>query len=387
MFQAYLRILLRHKRVLIVGPFVASLMGFGISYVLPQVYESETTLLPREGNSQFSALFAGLAGQAGGTLPMGLLGGNNKGADLKEVALSRTVLDRVIDKLGLAKKFEDLDSRDALRKKVRKMVKVVPPTLKNNVLIIRAEANDAQLAADLANTYVDEIKILLDEIGYSDATKTRRFVETQLSRAKDELATAEQSLTEYQAESKLVSLPEAVQSTIKVLSDLEATRIQSSMALSETEASLGQLEKYVDSLQTDPNQLLALKVKNQGLKAQQEAVSLAQRKLLAQMNELPPKAMKLARLERDLQVKNAIYLALTQQYETAIITEAKDSEAFYSLDAAIPAEKPERPKKLLNLLIGAILGGIASLWVVFILELRTRSHRATSNTPDAMPRV
>lgn len=42
--------------------------------------------------------------------------------------------------------------------------------------------------------------------------------------------------------------------------------------------------------------------------------------------------MELARLQRDVQVLNGVYLVLTQQYETALIAESKESDAFLVLD-------------------------------------------------------
>ncbi|MNY31127.1 cryptic autophosphorylating protein tyrosine kinase Etk [compost metagenome] len=109
--------------------------------------------------------------------------------------------------------------------------------------------------------------------------------------------------------------------------------------------------------------MVELEIKRKALATQRSELSKAQEGFLDKLSKLPPKGMELARLQRDLQVRNAIFLALSQQYESAIINENKESEAFLPLDKAEASDFPSSPNKRRNAIVGLLLGLIVGVSV------------------------
>ncbi|MNY41637.1 Tyrosine-protein kinase etk [compost metagenome] len=144
--------------------------------------------------------------------------------------------------------------------------------------------------------------------------------------------------------------------SIRAVSDLEAQRVGAVVQIKGTDEALDEVRTRVGSLQANPSTLAELEIKQKSLAAQETALKEAQKTYLDKLIKLPPKAMALARLQRDVQVHNAIYLALTQQYQTALINESKDSESFLPLDQAEAPIYPTKPRKSTNTILGALLG-------------------------------
>lgn len=344
----------KHFRFILLCTLLAGLTAFVLSLVIPKVYRAEVTLLPRQSSGGLSSLI-GLSG-AESMLPFGSMLGARKNEDLAEILVSRSMTERVVGKLNLGKAISGWKTQEELVEIVRKSVKILPANIKVKVITIQAEAKDSALAANIANAYADELKLFLDELGYSDATKNRKFIEEQLARTRQDLIVAEKTLAEFQKENRLVSLPDAAKATIETLSDLEAKRIEVATRERAYAGMTSTLTSKVGALQADPTRLIELEVQQNALKEQKVALDRAQREFQSVLSNLPPKGLQLGRLQRDVEIQNAIFLALTQQYEAALITEAKDSDAFFILDKAFASEKPIRPSKKLNTALGLMLG-------------------------------
>ncbi|MNX62621.1 Tyrosine-protein kinase etk [compost metagenome] len=351
-----LRVLWQRKRFIASTTVIAGMCALAVSFVIPKTYSAEATLLPQPDTGAMGSLAATIGSQLGAAA--GMLGGmgTNKADELVEILNSRNMTDRVIAKCQLDKELTGWKFRSDLMTKTRKMVKITGPTLKNKLVIIKVDAPKAELAARIANTYVAELKGMLDEIGYNQASKDRRFIEAQLAKTKQELAVAEEKLSQYQAKHNIAALPETVGASIKTLSALEAQQIEAEAQLRSVDETLLAMRSGVSALQSDPNLVSELELKRKGISAQKSALNQAKESFIGKISALPPKAMAFARLQRDVQVQNAIYLALSQQFEAAVITESKDSDAFLPLDKADIPERASKPKKKVNTALGLIVG-------------------------------
>jgi len=74
------------------------------------------------------------------------------------------------------------------------------------------------------------------------------------------------------------------------------------------------------------------------------------------MNNLPEKSLKLARLKREQQVANNIFIMLRNKYEENRIAEASRIGSVRIVDNAIQPKEPIKPKKKVNLILGVLLG-------------------------------
>lgn len=91
---------------------------------------------------------------------------------------------------------------------------------------------------------------------------------------------------------------------------------------------------------------------------------LAQAK--SQLVALPPTMMTLARLQRDLEVKQEVFKLLAAEEVNARITEAKEVPRLQVLDEAVVPERKEQPSAAHNALLVGALGSFLGVIGAFI---------------------
>jgi uncharacterized protein involved in exopolysaccharide biosynthesis len=77
-----------------------------------------------------------------------------------------------------------------------------------------------------------------------------------------------------------------------------------------------------------------------------------------------------AKLQRDVQVKQEVYLTLAKAYEEARIAEVRDIPVLTVIDSAVAPVRRSFPRRKLNTLLGLLLGAIAGLALVLLLPGR-----------------
>ena len=88
----------------------------------------------------------------------------------------------------------------------------------------------------------------------------------------------------------------------------------------------------------------------------------------AQLDLLPDKALTLARLSRDTQLNEKIYLMLNEKYEESRIAEAGKSGNVRIIDKAKPPREPIRPNKKLNIILSIFLGLGLGVGISYLIE-------------------
>ena len=116
------------------------------------------------------------------------------------------------------------------------------------------------------------------------------------------------------------------------------------------------------------DQLLACEVEIKSLTAKAEALRDVMVNLDYDLEQLPEKTLVLARLSRDRQLNEKLYVLLNEKYEEARITEAGKSAGVQIVDTAKPPLYPVRPKKKLNILLGIMFGFALGVGIAFFLE-------------------
>jgi len=124
---------------------------------------------------------------------------------------------------------------------------------------------------------------------------------------------------------------------------------------------LGYSQELVDKI-------LILEIEIQSLGAKTEALKNIVDTYSNNLNTLPEKSLKLARLERNAKVGENIFLMLKEKYEESKIKEAGQIGNVRIIDKALPPEDPIKPKKKVNLLLGALLGLGLGLGMAFFVE-------------------
>ena len=198
----YVIVLLKHKWLILGIVFATGIAAVIISLMLPNIYRSEATIIPREEeksatSSALSALGAlsGIAGELVG------LGGGGDVGKFEVVLKSRELTRRVVEKYELMPElFEDQwdplkkqwkedpapTAQDAHELITEKMLTVsVDPN--TDVLTVHFDNEDPRFAKIMVDNYLSELSEYLREETLKDAAENKRFLREQIEQTSDPL--------------------------------------------------------------------------------------------------------------------------------------------------------------------------------------------------------
>jgi polysaccharide biosynthesis transport protein len=177
---------------------------------------------------------------------------------LEEVSRRLKLADRIVRKNGNRKK-----SREELESSIAKMLAgVIGVESKRNadVISIKAQWPDPELARDLANTtadvYIEESRKLNQEV----AASARRFVEEQLTVSKLELDNAERAMRRFKEKTGITDLKEEIKEKVSQAAKVEAQAIDTEAALRSARAKLGEIREQIRK--SDPSFISGTTISN-----------------------------------------------------------------------------------------------------------------------------
>ena len=248
---------------------------------------------------------------------------------------------------------------------------------KEGVISIRVQDTSPQLAAQIANFYMENLERLVSQFSVGDAGRKRRFIADRLARAKKELADDEEALRGFQERNRAFVLQEQTRGAIDAAARLKGEIIA-------TDAQLEVMRAFA----TEANpEVIALRRRVEEMKRQLTQIQYGdglatasrerdQRDFAVPFSRVPAVGLEVARLTRDLKTQETVVMLLTGQLEQAKIDEAKDIPVVQVLDPAVVPEHHSKPRLRDNLLIAGAVSLFLSLVLVFALEyvqgLRTR---------------
>lgn len=180
-------VLAKHKKRIIGLTFAAALLAIGYALSLPNIYTATAKILPpQQSQPSASAMLSqlgGLAGMAGSSL------GIKNPNDLYIAMLkSRSVMEKVVKRLDLQKVYKQETFNGAMSALEGS---TVISSDKGGFITVEVSDKDPQLAANLANIFIEELSKLLQTYSLTDAAQKRTFFDQQLRQAKDRLTDAE----------------------------------------------------------------------------------------------------------------------------------------------------------------------------------------------------
>ncbi|NQT30042.1 MAG: hypothetical protein HQ596_05685 [Candidatus Saganbacteria bacterium] len=89
--------------------------------------------------------------------------------------------------------------------------------------------------------------------------------------------------------------------------------------------------------------------------------------------------IEVARLARELEIQNSVYIMLRKEYEAVKLEESKEIPPFSIIDMAVAPQKPVKPRVKLNLLIGLFLGFFSGVFVAFFLDYWHKTEKRIKN--------
>jgi len=152
----YLLIIARHKQRIFLITFTVAVLSVIYTLTLNNVYTAKTLVMVAEDDKGLmGALLGSVGGASGGAAALAGFGGPTK-TDLYVTMLKTEIIkDALISKFDLITKFKAKNRSFAYRKLDNKTK--VSAGKKDGVITIEVSDKDPNLAADLANTYAEEL--------------------------------------------------------------------------------------------------------------------------------------------------------------------------------------------------------------------------------------
>jgi capsule polysaccharide export protein KpsE/RkpR len=345
-----------------VGALLLSVM---IAFAIPKRYDVVARIMPPDQQGSGATVLAALLSHSGPAAGMGGLGGllggllstHTSSALFEDLLQSGTVTGHLIDRFHLQQVYHTRYRIDAAKRLARRTT--ITDNKKSGVISIKVTDTDPVRARDLAQAYLDELNKLLTQTSTSSAHQERIFIERRLQAVSADLEQAQIKLSEFSSRNSTVDIKEQTRAMVDAAARVQAqvlveqsgldslrqiygddnVRVRASEAqIATLQRELGRLSGSSAPLATD----VATGTRDDGERDKGE--------FYPALRQLPRLAVPFADLYRRVQVQEAVFELLTQQYELARIEEAKDVPVVSVIDApGIPEKKAFPPRLLLAL--------------------------------------
>lgn len=251
---------------------------------------------------------------------------------------SVTIADRIVDKFKLREIYDkklNVDTRKELWQRLH-----ITSGKKDNLIVVEVDDTDPKRAADLANTFISELRILSNGLALTEAQQRRAFFEQHLNATRDRLSQAQLALQKSGVNAgALKNEPKSAAESYARTKALVAA----------TEVRLSALRKTLS---------------DNAVEVQQQVATLAG--LRAQLNSIEkptnnPGDQDYVGAYREFKYQETLFEIYSRQFELAKLDESRDGLLFQVVDVASPPERKSKPKRAAITLGGVALGALASL--------------------------
>jgi capsule polysaccharide export protein KpsE/RkpR len=376
-----LRNLWTERRYMGIATFAGLAAGALVALLIPSRYQSTARLMPPDSQANTSiGMLAALTAKSGngmGAVASDLLGIRGSGALFTGILRSRTVEDRLIGRFHLQQVYAARLEEDARAKLVENTE--ITEDRKSGIITIAVTDHDAKRAAAIAQAYVEELNQLVAELSTSAAHRERVFLEERLRSVKQDLDDASQKFSQFESTNKTIDIKEQARAMVQGAAAIEGELIATESELKGLEeiytvnnvrvravqARLGELRRQLEKL-------------GGGTVAETQPSKETTDAAYPTIRRLPLLGVAYADLYRRMQIQEAVYETLTQQFELAKVQEAKETPSVKVLDAAsLPQRKSFPPRTVLTLLGGLMACGAAAMVIV----ARATWEQKDSNDP------
>jgi uncharacterized protein involved in exopolysaccharide biosynthesis len=243
------------------------------------------------------------------------------------------------------------------------------------IISVSITFQNKKLAADIANSYVEELDRFNKETAMTVGKKYRIFIENRLKENELSLTSDEDSLKLFQEKNRTVALDIEVENAIATIAKLKSEIILRQVQKNALSTISQEGNPYIENLNRELSEYekeLA-RIEITGLNDKQFGAGFS-----VPFSKLPKLTLDYARLVRVVKIQEAVYALLTQQFEQAKLMELKDTPTVQFLDRAGIPERKSYPKRTLIILFAFFLSAILSIPLVFLIEF----HMETQKNPD-----
>jgi uncharacterized protein involved in exopolysaccharide biosynthesis len=354
---AALRLLWEHRRWLSRVAAWALAISTVIAFLIPNQYESSVRIMPPDStNNTGTMLLAALTGKGSselGAMAGSILGMKNSGALYVDLFHSRSVQDRVVDRLNLQKVYWIRYKEDA-RKKLDSRTSVSEDR-KSGVITLEVTDRSRQRARDIAQAYVEELNHLVSQVSTSSARRERIFIEQRLTSVQSDLEDAEKQFSAFASKNSALDIKEQTKAMVESAAILQGQLIAAQSELQSLEQIYTANNVRVRSLRARIDELQRQAQKLQGTDASLVSDATQSDQMYPPIRKLPLLGVEWADLYRRMKIQETVYELLNRQYELARIQEAKEIPTINVIDPANIPETRSFPPRLLMIALGTLM--------------------------------
>ena len=345
---------LRAKLALLtLGPPIAGGAALALTMLIAPTFTASTTFMPpqqsQNGAASVLASLGSLAGLAGGSAA------RSSGDQYIALMQSNTISNRLIDHFKLMEVF-DLKLRTDARKELSTRVHFSLGK-KDGLITVEVDDQNPQRAADIANSYVEELRRLTGLLAVTEAQQRRVFFERQLQQSRNLLVQAQQALQTSGFN------PGALKAEPKAAAELYA------QLKAQTAANEIRLQVMRGTLADDTPEVRRQQATLAALRAQ-----LARTEQPADSSGGPDYIGKY----REFKYQETLFELYARQFELARMDESREGALIQVVDPATPPESKSRPKRSAIALGTALLVALLLvIWVLLRQARRNGNERAT----------
>lgn len=359
-----LLVLVRRKKLILLVCGATFVLACGVTLLMPNVYTATARIMPpQQEKVGLSAMLSGMSDLAA---LAGLSLGSGSSSLYVGMLQSRSVADAVIDRLDLMRVYE-WKTRAAAYKALKGQVRFTIGK-GDGIIAVSADEKDPELAAALANAYVEELKKLNLQISLDSVGLQKGFLEDRIKVVRQDLAKAEDALKEFQTTHKAIRIDAQATAIIEAIAKLKGE-------LASREVELGVLRSY----QTEQNpQVKAVRESIAQIREQIQQLEKspdgqkAAGDIFIATSEVPEIGVQYARLLRDFKVQETLFELLTRQFEIAKIEAAKNISPIQVLDPAAAPDMKSKPRRSLIVLLATLVAGFLTVIGIFLFEYGRR---------------
>jgi len=237
------------------------------------------------------------------------------------------------------------------------------PISDEGMLFIEVLDSDPKRAANIANYITVVLNDIYMNLSVETARNRRIFLEERLKIIKTDLASCEDSFTQFQIKNGVIDLDKQSGVTVDAAAAVEARMLAAELNLN-----------IAKKIYLPENQSIKeMELNFSELKKQRDYfVNNRHSDLLLPMKTVPKLGAQFIRLKRDLKIQEMLFELVIQQFEAAKLEEAKKTPQLQMLEQATPPQKREKPKRSLMVIFAFCASIVFNFVLINLLEIFKR---------------
>ncbi len=252
----FLTVVVKFRKFLFFFIFIITTSATLFALLSTKWYKASASVLPAEQTDLLGSL-GGLSSLVKGFTPskgLAALTGNTELDRYTAILKSASLTEDVIKKFDLVKEYElEGEYHEKVVKEFTSNVDIEPQDEGN--LVISVYDKSPQKAADMANYMVEKLNEINTKLSVTNAKANREFIEKRYLENKNDINDLENQMKDFQEKYGVVAVPEQLESTVKVMSEIYGDLFKKEVAVNVIKKTYGDNSPLLTQLEAEVNEL------------------------------------------------------------------------------------------------------------------------------------